>query len=67
MVQDDRIIAIRCLSCNRLRQYPVDFKTAMCACGSMRFTETTPHPDEEQIALKLYERQIEERNLWKNL
>jgi hypothetical protein len=26
-----------------------------------------PHPDEEQIALKIYSREIEERNLWRRL
>jgi len=65
--EDDRIIAIRCLGCHRLRAHPVDFATYFCVCGDMRFSSTMPLPDEEKLAVKLYGRQIEERNLWKNL
>ena len=65
--RDDRITAIRCSGCNRLRAHPVNFATFMCACGCTRFSPTFPFPEEEQLALKLYSRQIEERNLWKNL
>ena len=65
--RDDRITAYRCLTCNRLRAQPVDMATFLCACGSARFSPTNVLPDEEQIALRLYSRQIEERNLWKHL
>ena len=65
--EDDRIQAIRCRGCHRLRPYPVDGKTFFCGCGGRDFVSSFPHPDEEKLALKLYERQIEERNLWRKL
>ena len=49
------------MSCHRLRPYPRDESSWRCLCGGIRFEATYPHPDEEQIALKLYEREIEER------
>jgi hypothetical protein len=35
-----------------------------CGCGSVGFVATFPHPDEEQLALKIYSRDIEEKNLY---
>lgn len=48
-----RVQAIRCADCHRLRRHP-DKVRLNCACGSLRFVKTFPHPDEEQLALKLY-------------
>lgn len=66
---DKRVQAIRCRSCHRLRQHPRtdDFRTWSCGCGSLQFFASFPHPDEEQIALKLYHREIEEANLYTRL
>lgn len=63
---DPRVTAIRCMSCYRLRQYPQGNAVATwaCGCGGTRFVPTFPHPDEEQLALKLYSREIEERGLY---
>jgi len=35
-----------------------------CVCGSIRFVSSYPRPNEEQIAVKLYEKEIEEANLY---
>lgn len=64
---DDRIVPIRCTSCNRLRPYPHNYEDAHCGCGGLAFISSWPHPDEEALALKIYSRQIEERNLWRRL
>ena len=66
---DKRVQAIRCYNCHRLRAHPnsEDHLTHMCGCGGVRFFATFPHPDEEQLALKLYAREIEEANLYTNL
>ena len=60
---DVRVQAIRCSDCHRLRRHP-NKGVPNCACGSVRFVSTFPHPDEEQIALKLYEKEIEESNVY---
>ena len=61
---DPRVTAIRCKCCNRLRQHPRtdDWKSFYCGCGGTQFFASFPHPDEEQLALKLYARDLEERN-----
>jgi len=41
--------------------------TFLCHCGCARFSSTVPHPDEEQLAVKLYEQEIEESKAWSNL
>ena len=60
---DKRVQAIRCSGCHRLRAHPTKERIS-CACGSLEFIDTVPHDDELPIALKLYEREIEERNLY---
>ena len=62
---DRRVQCIRCESCHRLRQHPKkdDPRTWRCPCGGTSFLETFPHPDEVQIALKLYDREIQESNV----
>ena len=66
---DARVQAIRCKNCHRLRAHPKldDHLTYECGCGGVQFFATFPHPDEEQLALKLYAREIEEKNLYSNL
>ena len=66
---DPRVQAIRCKHCNRLRQHPRtdDWKSFYCGCGSMQFVASFPHPDEEQLALKLYSRELEEKNTYSAL
>jgi hypothetical protein len=66
---DPRVQAIRCNSCHRLRAYPVQRGTKYgkgrhCHCGGVSFHPTFPHPDEEQLALKLYAQEIEKSNLY---
>jgi hypothetical protein len=61
--RDLRVQAIRCLNCHRLRAYPTN-RVPFCACGGAEFVKTFPHPDEEQIALRLYSRQLEENNAY---
>jgi hypothetical protein len=61
--RDPRVQAIRCTSCHRLRAHPRDARTYNCGCGGTAFVASFPHPDEEQIALKLYAREIEESNI----
>jgi hypothetical protein len=56
---DLRVQAIRCSDCHRLRENPTKERVA-CGCGSIRFVSSYPHPDEEELALKLYAREIEE-------
>ena len=60
---DPRVQAIRCMDCHRLRKNPTSGRPN-CACGSIRFVSTFPHPDEEQIALQLYAEEIEAANLY---
>ena len=60
---DPRVQALRCKDCHRLRRPPTA-RRPNCACGSIRFVSTFPHPDEEQIALKLYAPEIEAANLY---
>lgn len=64
---DPRIQALRCTSCNRLRPTPRDYSTVLCSCGGRVFSPTAVLPDEEQIALKMYQQDIEEKNLWRLL
>lgn len=64
---DDRIIPIRCTSCHKLRPYPISYDEGNCPCGGIMFETTNIMPDEEQEALLVYYRQIEERNLWKRV
>ena len=61
--KDIRVQAIRCMDCHRLRSPPTKGRPN-CACGSIRFVSTFPHPDEEQLALKLYASEIEAKNLY---
>ncbi len=55
---DLRVQAIRCMDCHRLRRHPSG-KRPDCDCGSIRFVSTRPHPDEEQLAMELYAKEIE--------
>lgn len=66
---DDRIQAIRCMGCHRLRPHPrgnvdaasvITDSARVCICGDIRIMKTFPLEDEEQLALKLYAREIEE-------
>ena len=65
-VLDIRVQAIRCMDCHRLRLDPTNGRPN-CACGSIRFVSTFPHPDEEQLALKLYAPEIEKKNLYEKI
>ncbi len=64
--EDPRIQAIRCLGCHRLRAHPKheDSRTWNCVCGSLAFTASSPHDDEMQLAIKLYQDEIDKANLW---
>jgi hypothetical protein len=66
---DKRVQAIRCSSCKRLRQHPQqdDLRTWACGCGGIEFVNSFPHPDEEQLALKLYQREIEESGIYEKI
>ena len=55
----DFVQAVRCKSCHRLRAYPSP-SDLLCACGSLQFVTTIPHEDEMPLAMKLYEREIED-------
>ena len=35
-----------------------------CGCGCMEFIASQPHPDEWDLALQLYEEEIEKSNLY---
>ena len=59
---DHRVQAIRCSDCHRLRKNPSKGEVS-CGCGSIRFVSSYPHPDEEELAMKLYAKEIGERNL----
>lgn len=59
---DPRVQAIRCTGCHRLRPHP-RIDSIHCECGAVDFQSTHPREDEFQLALKLYAREIEERNL----
>ena len=61
--RDLRVQAVRCMSCHRLRAHPTK-RRPNCACGSIRFVSTFPHPDEERIAMKLYAKEIEGANVY---
>jgi hypothetical protein len=37
-----------------------DPRTHFCVCGGIGFVSSVPQPDEEQLALKLYGRELEE-------
>jgi len=65
-VPDPRVQAIRCVNCHRLRHHPKsdDPRTWNCGCGGIEFVSSFPHDDELQIALKLYERELEENNTY---
>ncbi len=60
---DVRVQAIRCMDCHRLRLHPNN-GARNCGCGSIRFVSTFPHPDEEQLAIKLYSKELEESNVY---
>ncbi len=62
-VLDIRVQAIRCMDCHRLRLHPNN-GLRNCGCGSIRFVSTFPHPDEEQLARKLYAKEIEKSNVY---
>ena len=66
---DKRVQAIRCTSCHRLRQHPKqdDPRTCNCPCGGFSFVNSFPHPDEEQLAIKLYSRELEENGTFTNI
>jgi hypothetical protein len=51
------------MDCHRLRRHPTN-AVPNCACGSVRFVSTFPHPDEEQLAFKLYQKEIEESGIY---
>ena len=65
---DPRIQVIRCKSCGRLRAHPRtdDTSTWNCGCGSIQFVASFPHPDEMELANRLYSRDFEEKNLYMN-
>jgi hypothetical protein len=63
---DCRVQAIRCSSCHRLRPHPRNDvpHSRNCGCGGIEFHATLPHPDEEAIARKLYDRELQERGTY---
>lgn len=66
---DKRVQCIRCRDCNRLRAHPRqdDPRTWNCGCGGLTFVSSHPHPDELQLAIRLYSRDIEEQNSYSNV
>jgi len=66
---DKRVQAIRCVSCHRLRHHPKqdDVRTWNCGCGGMSFVSSYPHPDEMNLALKLYSREIEQSGVYSQI
>ncbi len=44
-----------------------DVRTWNCGCGAIEFVASFPHPHEEQIALRLYSRELEENNTYSGI
>ena len=67
-MDDKRVQAIRCTSCRRLRPHPIGDQpdTLWCACGGREFQLSGVLPDEEDLAVEMYEPQLKERGLWKH-
>lgn len=60
----NRVQAIRCFGCRRLRPIPRSEGTLACPCGSVRFFPSFPLPGEEEWALTIYRKELEEAGLW---
>ena len=67
-MSDDRVQAIRCCSCHRLRPHPRGDTpaTLWCFCGGTQFEPSGVFPDEEAWAIQIYDKELKERGLWKH-
>ena len=65
---DQRVQAIRCTLCSRLRPHPNDDdpESLWCLCGGRAFSPSFPMPGEEEWAITIYGKELKERELWKH-
>jgi len=61
---DERVQAIRCTQCCRLRPYPRTFGTRACMCGGLKFVGSFPMPGEEEWAVSIYKTDLQRDGLW---
>lgn len=61
---DERVQAIRCTQCNRLRPYPDTEGTRYCLCGGLKFVASFPMPGEEEWAIAIYKKELMRDGLW---